>query len=92
MDLWYLPNNLLKYTEYQYVIDIVGHFSKWNGYIKLKKNGYEELQFFKKFIYSFGKCNTLHANNRLEFKNNLIDNFFAAKEIIHIYSKPYTPN
>ena len=36
-----------------------------------KKNSYEALQCFKKFVYSFGKCNTLHTDNGLEFKNNL---------------------
>jgi len=29
MDLWYLPPDMLRYTDFKYVIDIVGHFFKW---------------------------------------------------------------
>ena len=93
MDLWYLPKDMLPYTDYKYVMDIVDHFSKWIWSYPLKnKDAYNSLQCLKKFIYSFGICNTLHTDNGLEFKNLLFDSFCAEKGIKHKFSKPYTPN
>ena len=92
MNLWYLPADILKYREYKYIMDIIDHFSKWIWSYPLKyKDAYLSLICLKKFIFSFGKCNTLHIDNGLEFKDLLFNNFCAENEIVHKFSKPYTP-
>lgn len=93
MDLWYLPEDMLLYIDYKYIMDIIDHFSKWIWAYPLKsKTTFHSLQTLKNFIFSFGKCNTLHTDNGLEFKNLLFGNFCAENGIVHKFSKPYTPN
>ena len=90
MDLWYLPNDIVEITKYKYVIDIIDVFSKWIwSYPVYDKTAASALRCLKKFIFSFGKPNTLHTDNGNEFKNTLIDNFCNSLNIRHIFSKPY---
>ena len=92
MNLWYLFPDMLRYTDFKYVIDIVDHFSKWLWSYPVKnKTAVEALTCFKKFIFSFGRSNKLHTDNGAEFKNTLFDNFCKENGILHVFSKPYTP-
>lgn len=85
MDLWYLPPDMLKYTDFKYVFDIVDHFSKWLWSYPVKnKTAVEAMTCFKKFIFSFGKPNKLHTDNGAEYKNNLFNNFCKENGILHV--------
>ena len=67
MNLWYLPEDMLLYTDYKYIMDIIDHFSKWIWAYPLKsKTAYYSLQTLKNFIFSFGKSNTPHTDNGLD--------------------------
>ena len=43
-DLWKLPNEISSKTNYQYIIDIIDHFTKWYfGYLLHSKEAKEVL-------------------------------------------------
>ena len=92
MDICYLPEDMPPYTEYKYVLDIIEHFSKWIWSYPIKfKDAHNALICLKNFIFIIGKCNTLHTDNGLEFKNLLFEKFCAENGICQKFSKPYTP-
>ena len=82
----YLIPDMLKYTDFKYVIDIVDHFSKWLWSCPVKnKTAVEAMTCFKIFIFSFGKHNKLHTDNGSEYKNNLFKNFCKENGILHVF-------
>ena len=92
LDIWYLPPDIKLETDYKFVLDIVDHFSKWIWSYPLKtKRAEDTLRCLKSFIMSFGLVKKIHTDNGLEFHNTLFDNYCTENNIIHSYSKPYTP-
>ena len=92
MDLWYLPKDIAAYTGYNYILDIIDHFSKWlYSYTLKSKNGNEILIKLRHYIISFGLCKKLQTDNGLEFKNIEINNYCIDNNIERIYSPPYHP-
>ena len=92
MDIWYLPKDIGLSSGYNYVLDILDHFSKWIFSYGLKeKTGFEVLICLRKFILSFGICKKLQTDNGLEFKNVLINNYCIENNIERIFSPPYHP-
>ena len=92
MDIWYLPKDIAESSNYNYVLDIIDHFSKWLFSYPLKeKTGKEVLLNLRKYLISFGICKKLQTDNGLEFKNVLINNFCIDNQIERIFSPPYTP-
>ena len=93
IDLWYLPKDITKVISYNYVIDIIDHFSKWIwSYTIINKTAEESLCCLKNYIYSFGKPNKIHSDNETEFKNSLFNDFCSKNNIVQIFSKPNSPN
>ena len=55
MDLWYLDDDIARISKYNYVLDILDHFSKWVfSYPLITKNANEILICLRKYILSFG--------------------------------------
>ena len=92
MNIWYIPKEIRNFIPYNFVMDIIDHFSKWIwSYPLIHKNATESLKCLKNYVYSFGRCNILHTDNGMEFKNSLIEDFCIKNKIQHIYNKPYSP-
>ena len=92
MDLWFIPKDICVITNYKYVLDIIGHFSKWMWAFPVKNKTKEEILLkLKTFITALEKPKYLYTDNGCKFKNNLLDNYCNENEIIYNYSKPYTP-
>ena len=69
-DLWYLDETLKKGTNYNYCLDISGHFSKMLGsYLLTDKTMELVISKIKYHMLLYGKCKILQYNNGTEFKN-----------------------
>ena len=91
-DIWYLCNEIKAETGYNYVLDVIDHFSKWyNGYLLKTKEAKEVLKKIELFIENFGECKILQVDNGTEFKNNLLQTYCNNKNIKLIHSSPYHP-
>ena len=91
-DLWYLNQDIRDLTGYNYVLDIIDHFSKWYyGYLLKTKEAAEVLKKIEMFIESFGKCKILQVDNGTEFKNKLLEGYCKENNIKLIHSSPYHP-
>ena len=59
-DLWYLKGDIKEDTGYNYILDIIDHFSKWyNGYLLKTKNADEDLTKIEMYIENFGSCKNI---------------------------------
>ena len=91
-DLWYLNQELKDVTDYNYVLDIIAHFSKWYyGYLLKTKTAEEVLKNIEIFMENFGKCKILQTDNGTEFKNTLLERYCLENNIKLIHSSPYHP-
>ena len=79
-------------TDYNYVLDIIDHFSKWYyGYLLKTKTAEEVLKNIEIFMENFGKCKILQTDNGTEFKNTLLERYCLENNIKLIHSSPYHP-
>ena len=80
-DLWYLAKDITRLSGYNYILDIIDHFSKrFYGYpFKTKKS--DEISYIDSFIQSFGKPVILQTDNGLEFCNTELNNYCINKDI-----------
>ena len=91
-DLWYLKGDIKEDTGYNYILDIIDHFSKWyNGYLLKTKNADEVLTKIEMYIENFGSCKILQVDNGTEFKNKLLETYCTNNNIKLIHSSPYHP-
>ena len=91
-DLWHLCNEIREETGFNYVLDIIDHFSKWYaGYPLKTKDANEVLKNIEKFIENFGKCKILQVDNGTEFKNKVLQNYCQRNQTTLIHSSPYHP-
>jgi len=91
-DIWTIPKEIAKKTEYKYILDIVDHFSKWYyGYLLKTKTKDEVLKKIEMFCELFGTPKILQTDNGGEFKNNDLENFCEENNIKLIHSSPYHP-
>ena len=64
VDIWYLYKEIKSVTGYNYVLDVIDHFSKWyNGYLLKTKEAKEVLKKIELFIENFWVCKILQVDN-----------------------------
>ena len=91
-NLWTIPKEIAKKVNYNYILYIVDHFSKWYyGYILKTKEAKEVFNKIEIFFENFGYPSILQVDNGGEFDNNLLNNYCAEKNIKIIHSSPYHP-
>jgi len=91
-DLWYLSKELSNYSGYNYIHDIIDHFSKWyQGYALKAKSAKEVLTYIDLFIQSFGKPVIFQSDNGLEFFNKDLLNYCINNDIKIIHGSPHYP-
>ncbi len=75
------------------VIDIIEHFSKFMwSYPNSNNDADNILVSLKSFCIQNGYPKILESDNRSEYKNKLIDEFYFSNNIKHIYFSPYHPS
>ena len=91
-DLWYLAKDVSKICGYNYILDIIDHFSKWyQGYALKTKKSDEVLAYIDSFIQSFGKPVILQTDNGLEFCNSELNNYCINNDIKIVHGRPHHP-
>ena len=91
-DLWYLNQDIRDITDYNYVLDIIDHFSKWYyGYLLKTKEAEEVLKKIDTYMENFGKCKILQVDNGTEFKNKELERYCHENNIKLVHSSPYHP-
>ena len=91
-DLWYLSNDVATMSGYNYILDIIDHFTKWyQGYCLINKTSEEVLSCIDSYIQSFGKPIILQADNGLEFSNTLLNNYCINNDIKLIHGRVRHP-
>ena len=81
-----------KITGYNWVIDLIDHFSKFLMSIPVKNNNADNILFcIKQFVNYIGKPKIFQSDNGTEYKNTLINNYLTTNNINHIYSSPRHP-
>jgi len=92
VDGWELDEDLKKITVYNWVIDLIDHFSKFLMSIPVKNNNEDNILFcIKQFVNYIGKPKIFQSDNGTEYKNTLINNYLTTNNINHIYSSPRHP-
>ena len=93
IDITYLDKKFyLDKTNYKYIIDCIDHFSKFYwGYLIRDKTANTTLNKIKNFIGINKKPVIVQTDNRLEFKNKIVENYFKEEGIKHIFSRPHHP-
>ena len=93
MDLTELPLELKRNTNYNYLFNIIEHFSKFGILVVLEnKDAKNILQNLKLFFEFNGFQKELGSDNGREFKNKLIENYLNEKNIDYIHGMPYNPH
>ena len=91
-DLWELPSEIRNNTSYNYILDIIDHFSKFIGcYPLITKSSKEVLTHIKYFIETNGKPSIIQTDNGKEFVNSISDTYYNNEGIKHVTSSPYHP-
>ena len=91
-DLWYLNQDIRDITDYNYVLDIIDHFSKWYyGYLLKTKEAEEVLKKIDTYMENYGKCKILQVDNGTEFKNKELERYCHENNIKLVHSSPYHP-
>ena len=91
-DLWYLNYKLKQKNDYEYIIDIIDHYSKFMlSYLLKNKTADLVLSKIKNFMLVNGDCKIFQTDNGLEFNNHLLKIFLENKNILYLRSAPYHP-
>ena len=92
VDGWELDDTLKIITGYNWVIDIIDHFSKFMMSIPIENNNADHILLcLKKYFNTLGYPKILQTDNGTEYKNNTIENFCVSNKIQHIFSTPRHP-
>ena len=92
IDGWKLHKTLAEKTGYNWVVDIIDHFSKFLMSYPVKNNDAKStLNCMKQFCLTIGIPNIIQSDNGLEYKNSLWEEFCLNKNIKHIFNSPYHP-
>ena len=87
-----MHQELRNVSDYNYVLDIIDHFSKWYyGYLLKAKTAEEVLKNIEIYIENFGICKILQVDNGTEFKNEKLNRYCFENNIKLIHSSPYHP-
>jgi len=87
IDGWKLPKHLVEITGYEWVIDVIDHFTKYLWSYPVKNNNAQNaLYCIKNFCMMVGYPKILQSDNGLEYKNNIIKNFCENNNIKQIFS------
>ena len=93
VDLTYLPDFLLKNTNYKYLLNIADHFSKYlTSYLIKKKEGKSIADKLNTYFKKFGIPQQLGSDNGTEFVNKNVQKLLKSKDIIWVKGKPYNPH
>lgn len=85
-DGWELDEDLKKITGYNWVIDLIDHFSKFLMSIPVKNNNADNIIFcIKQFVNYIGKPKIFQSDNGTEYKNTLINNYLTTNNINHLF-------
>ena len=91
-DLWYLSKEISLLTGYNYILDVIDHFSKWyQGYALKSKSSDEVLTYLDLFFQSFGKPIIFQSDNGLEFCNSELINYCVNNDIKIVHGRPRHP-
>ena len=92
IDGWRLPKHLAEITGYEWVIDIIDHFTKYLWSYPVKDNNAQNaLYCIKNFCMMVGYPKILQSDNDSEYKNNIIKNFCIKNNIKQIFIAPRHP-
>ena len=79
-------------NNYNYCLDIIDHFSKWDySYLLEDKTMFLVISKIKLFIMNFGKCKIFQSDNGTEFKNLELKIFLENEDIKQVFSRVYHP-
>ena len=93
VDSWKIHKELSQVTGYNWVIDIIDHFSKFLMSFPIVQNdAINTLNCIKEFCVLKGMPKIIQSDNGSEYKNSLIEEFCNNNNIKHIYSSPYHPS
>lgn len=93
LDLTFLPFDLIKNTNYKYLLNWVDHFSKYVvSYLINKKTGVIIRDKLKSYFNKFGYPLQIGTDNGSEFNNKKVKKLLDTNNILHIKSKPYNPH
>ena len=91
-DIWYLDINLKINDNYNYCLDIIDHFSKWDySYLLEDKTMFLVISKIKLFIINFGKYKIFQTDYGTEFKNLELKIFLENEDIKQVFSRVYHP-
>ena len=75
-DIWYLKGDLKNNNNYEYVMDIIDHYSKWlDSYLLRNKTAPLFLSYIKKYLMNIGICQIFQTDNGSEFNNQILKIF-----------------
>ena len=91
-DIWYLSKEISETTGFNYILDIIDHFTKWyQGYCIKTKSSKEVFSCIDGFIQAFGKPVILQADNGTEFSNTDLNNYCINNNIKLVHGRPRHP-
>ena len=91
-DLWYLDDDLKRNNNYEFILDVIEHFSKYLfSFLFTDKTSLLVLSKIKLLFLQFGKCKLFQTDNGKEFKNNDMKIYFENEGVKHIFSRPRHP-
>ena len=91
-DLWYLDEPLKQNNNYEYVMDVIDHFSKYLfSFLLTNKSSSLVLSKIKLLFLQFGKCKLFQTDNGTEFKNTEMKIYFENEGVKQIFSRPRHP-
>ena len=91
-DRWELDEELKTITGFNWIIDLIDHFSKFIMSIPIKNNKTNNILFcLKEFFNYIGKSLIFQSDNGSEYNNAIIKNFLESNNVKHIFSSPQHP-
>jgi hypothetical protein len=93
MDLTEIPIDLKSNNDFNYIFNIVDHFSKFGmSYLIENKESKTVFKYLKIALECNGYPSELGSDNGKEFCNNLIENYLKEKNVKFIHGMPYNPH
>ena len=93
MDITELPIELKFNNKYNYLLNIIDHFSKFGMSIPVEnKESNTTFNNLKVALECNGFPTEIGSDNGKEFRNNIIENYLKEKHIKFIHGLPYNPH
>ena len=91
-DRWELDEKLKTIPGFNWIIDLIDHFSKFIMSIPIKNNKTNNILFcLKEFFNYIGKSLIFQSDNGSEYNNAIIKNFLESNNVKHLFSSPQHP-